>query len=118
MLHPKHHVTRDVYDLSCERVVKCFKRFDTVVVWFSGGKDSTVALHVTLDAAASLNKHAEIAFFDEEAIPPQTVEYCERVRQLHPDRFHWLSVPIKHRNACSRSSPWWYPWAPEDESKW
>jgi len=118
MLHKKHHVTRDVYDLSCERVTKCLKKFDTVVVWFSGGKDSTVALHVTMDAAKALNKTPQIAFFDEEAIPPETVEYCERVRQIYPAQFHWLCVPIKHRNACSRSSPWWYPWGRESKDLW
>jgi predicted phosphoadenosine phosphosulfate sulfurtransferase len=30
----------------------------------------------------------------------------------------WLCLPVKHRNACSRRHPWWYPWAPEAEDKW
>lgn len=118
-IHPKFAVTRDVYDLSCERMAKIFKRFDTVVVWFSGGKDSTVCLHVALDAAAALGRlPLNVAHFDEEAIPVETVEYVERVRQTQPVDLKWLCVPIKHRNACSRTSPWWYPWAPEDRALW
>ena len=116
---PKHHLTRDVYDLACERVAKCFKKFDTPVVWFSGGKDSTAVLHVAMDVAVALNKPApHVAFFDEEVIPPETVEYCDRVRRTQRVRFHWLCLPIKHRNACSSKSPWWYPYDPDCPELW
>jgi predicted phosphoadenosine phosphosulfate sulfurtransferase len=27
-------------------------------------------------------------------------------------------VPVKHRNACSRDHPYWWPWAPEAEELW
>lgn len=115
----KHHVTRDVYDLACERMVKCYKQFDTVGVLFSGGKDSTIVLHVAIDVARALNKlPVEVAYFDEEAIPPDTNDYVRRTYQSQPINLKWLCVPIKHRNACSQSSPWWYPWAPEDEAIW
>ena len=118
-IHKKHAVSRDVYDLACERAVKCFKNFDTTVVWFSGGKDSTVALHVTLDAAKALNKlPLHVAFWDEEVIPPDTVDYCERVMRTQPVKFNWLCLPIKHRNACSSRFPWWYPFDPNCPELW
>jgi predicted phosphoadenosine phosphosulfate sulfurtransferase len=111
VVHKKHVLTRDVWDLACERAAKCFKRFDTVAVWFSGGKDSTATLHVMLEAARALNRlPLQVAFWDEEAIPPDTVEYCERVRATLPVEFKWLCLEIQHRNACSTTSPWWYPW--------
>lgn len=56
--------------------------------------------------------------FDEEAIPPETVEYMARVASEPDIRFRWYCVPIAHRNACSRSSSVWYPWAEEDRDKW
>lgn len=117
-LAKKFHVSRDVYDLSCERMVKVFKRSDTVVVWFSGGKDSTVVLHVAVDTAKALGKRVRVAFFDEEVIPPETVEYCDRVRQSQPVDFDWLCLPIKHRNACSSRFPWWYPFDPACPELW
>lgn len=119
MIHKKHQVTRDVWDLACERAATCFKRFDTVALFFSGGKDSTAALHVLIEAARALHRlPLQVAFYDEEAIPPDTVDYCARVRATLPVAFQWLCVPIQCRNACSTRSPWWYPWEPELEAKW
>jgi predicted phosphoadenosine phosphosulfate sulfurtransferase len=43
------------------------------------------------------------------------------VRRVSRDpriRFKWLCVPIKHRNACSRVEPYWYPWLEEDRHRW
>lgn len=30
----------------------------------------------------------------------------------------WYCLPLRHRNACSRRHPWWWPWAPEAEDRW
>ena len=27
-------------------------------------------------------------------------------------------IPVTHRNACSSDSPWFYPWAPEEQDLW
>lgn len=57
-------------------------------------------------------------YFDEEAIPLETVEYVARVAATPEVRMRWFCLPIEHRNACSRSSPWWHPWAPEERHLW
>ena len=86
-----------------------YQRFDTVVVSFSGGKDSTVCLHLALEAAAATGKLPVLAYFwDEEAIHPETIEYVERIRSRADVKLTWLCLPVKHRNACSRRSPYWY----------
>jgi predicted phosphoadenosine phosphosulfate sulfurtransferase len=56
--------------------------------------------------------------FDEEAIPPETVEYMARVAARPDIRFDWYCVPIQHRNACSPVEPYWYCWEPEQRAKW
>lgn len=118
-IHKKHAVTRDVHDLACSRLEHCFKTFDTVAVFFSGGKDSTVCLNLAIEVARALGKlPLQAMTYDEEAIPPETAEYCRRVVDTQPLVFQWLCLPIKSRNACSRKSPWWYPWAEEDRAKW
>jgi predicted phosphoadenosine phosphosulfate sulfurtransferase len=115
----KKTIGADVLTMARGRFQDMYRRFDRCVVSFSGGKDSTVVLNLALEAAAEAGRLPVEAFFwDEEAIHPETVEYVERVRQDPRVSLRWLCLPVKHRNGCSRRSPWWYPWAPEDEEKW
>jgi predicted phosphoadenosine phosphosulfate sulfurtransferase len=115
----KSWLERNVYQAALERIELLYKRMDTVVVSFSGGKDSTVCLHLALEAAAALGKLPIHAYFwDEEAIHPETIQYVERVRQRGDVVLKWLCMPIKHRNACSRRSPYWYCWDPKHEDLW
>lgn len=115
----QRRVDASCYDLAVERVEKCFDRFDKVVVSFSGGKDSTACLHIALDAAERRGcLPLEVVSFDEEAIPPDTVEYMARVAARPDVNFRWYCVPIQHRNACSERQPVWYTWGEEDRDKW
>jgi len=110
----------NVWEESLKRIDHCYDLFDNVEVMFSGGKDSTILLHATEEVAESRGKlPVKVIFLDEEAIPTQTIDYVKRVREK-TDRFNmdWYCLPMKHRNACSRSSPWWYCWAPEEEELW
>jgi len=112
-------VNESCYDLAIRRLRLCFDRFDKVVVAFSGGKDSTVCVKLAQMVAKEMGKlPLDVFTFDEEAIPPETVEYMTRVAADPEIRFHWYCLPVAHRNACSRKSPTWYPWAPEDRDKW
>jgi predicted phosphoadenosine phosphosulfate sulfurtransferase len=109
----------NVYEAARRRFIELFDRFDKVVVSFSGGKDSTVCLNLALEVAEQMGKlPLDVYFWDEEAIHPETIEYVERVRRDPRVRFKWLCIPIKHRNACSRKEPYWYPWNPADKDKW
>ena len=47
----KQKVDKSVLDLAYERLNSVFDHFDTVSVSFSGGKDSTVCLNLTLEVA-------------------------------------------------------------------
>ena len=69
-VHKKKEIDRNVYDLALERIRRTYDIFDNVVVMFSGGKDSTVCLNLTLQIAKERNKlPLDVYFFDEEAIP-------------------------------------------------
>ncbi len=115
----KEPAGRGVLDLALERIDHAYGLYDRMIVAFSGGKDSTAVLNLTLEVAAHRGRlPVPVVFYDEEAIAPHTHDYVDRVRADERVDLTWLCVPIKHRNGCSRSSPFWYPWAQEDEALW
>ena len=115
----KEVVNKSVLDLAYERLNNVFDQFDTVSVSFSGGKDSTICLNLTLEVARQRNRlPLDVVHWDEEAIPYQTEEYVRRVAKEPDINLRWLCVPVIHRNACSRKEPYWYPWAEEVKDKW
>jgi len=114
---------QDVYTLALERTATIMERFDNIRVAFSGGKDSTAVLNIALEVAHSdprFERHLPLraCFFDEEAIPLETEEYVRRMGQRDDIALEWYCLPVKHRNACSREFPYWWPWAPEARDKW
>jgi predicted phosphoadenosine phosphosulfate sulfurtransferase len=115
----KSFTTRNVKEAAIDRIRYLFSSYDKISVSFSGGKDSTACLHLTLDEAKRRNKlPVRVIFFDEECIGPPTVEYVERVRHWPGVALEWYCVPVRHRNACSNTSPWWKCWDPDVKHLW
>jgi predicted phosphoadenosine phosphosulfate sulfurtransferase len=118
-LYKRQFIAANVFDKALERINLLYDRFDKVVVSFSGGKDSTACLNMTLMVARERGKlPLDVYHFDEEAIHPETVEYVDRIRRNPEIRLRWYCIPVEHRNACSRKQPYWYPWLPADRHKW
>lgn len=118
-IRKKKVVDEDVWSLTLKRMRHIYDLFDEVVVSFSGGKDSTAVLNVAMAVAEERGRlPVRAIFYDEEAIPWQTVEYAQRVAADPRIALEWYCLPLECRNACSRSDPTWYPWAPEDRDKW
>ena len=115
----KEYLEQNVYEKALERIRYCYQRFDQVYVNFSGGKDSTTVLNLTIEVARELGKlPVKAIFWDEEAIHPPTVEYVERVRDNPDVELIWYALPVVHRNACSNEQPFWTCWGEEDRAKW
>ncbi|WP_128381260.1 DUF3440 domain-containing protein [Streptomyces cavernae] len=119
----RKHLSVDVYTLALERTAYILDNHDRVQVMFSGGKDSTAVLNVALEVAHSdprFERHLPLStiFFDEEAIPQETADYVARTFARPDIAGEWYCLPVQHRNACSRTHPYWWPWAPEDEERW
>lgn len=108
-----------VLEAARQRTAWIFDHFDHVVVNCSGGKDSTVVLHLALEEATRRGRlPLEVIFLDQEAEWQATVDYV-RVVQAMPDvRLHWLQCPIRLSNGTSMDDPWLYCWAPEREAEW
>lgn len=115
----KSYETRDVWDAAVARMRITYDRFDRVFVSFSGGKDSTAVLNVAMHVARERDRlPLDVLFIDEEAIPPDTVEYVERLRARPDIRLIWSCVPTRNRNACSYHQPWWLSWNPDEQDRW
>lgn len=111
-------IEKSVWEMALERTARAFDLFDTVVVSFSGGKDSTVCLNLALDEARRRKQRLKVMFFDEEAIPYETEDYVRRVSQIPDIDLDWWCLPVKHRNGCSSEDSEWYCWAPEAKDLW
>lgn len=114
----------DVYTLAKQRMRIAMDRFDKLIVSFSGGKDSTAVVNVALEVIHESPeweaKHLplRVVFYDEEALAQETEDYVRRVSQRPDVALEWYCLPVQHRNAASRHSPFWYPWDPEMEHLW
>jgi predicted phosphoadenosine phosphosulfate sulfurtransferase len=112
-------VEQDCYNAALDRIRRLYDMFDKVVVSFSGGKDSTCVLNTALAVAHERRRlPLDVYFVDEEACYPETIEYVERVAARNDVRLKWVCLPIEHRNACSRSQPWWNCWDPKAKDRW
>lgn len=108
----------NVYDAALERIRHAFATHETVVVSFSGGKDSTVVLELSLHVARELNRlPLAVWMFDDEIIDPDTTAHAASVA-LRPDvTFRHYCLPIRH-TLRSQHRTHWYTWDPDERHVW
>ncbi len=118
-IRSKEYQAENVLEAALARIRQCYEQFDMVYVSFSAGKDSTALLACTIAVARELNRlPVQVVFVDEEAIHPPTVDYANRMRNNPEVKLDWYCLPVKHRNACSKASPHWYPWRESERALW
>lgn len=103
-----------------QRIAWVFDRFPRIYVSFSGGKDSTVMLHLVAAEARRRQRKIGLLFVDLEAQYKLTIEHVETCYRLYADIIepHWVALPIKLRNAVSQFEPRWLCWDPWAQEKW
>ena len=84
---PKVKLGLNVYQAAIERIKWTFDNFDKIYLSFSGGKDSTVMLHLVMDEAIKRNKKIGVLFIDLEG---KTIE-------LNPNQGTTISKGVMHR---------------------
>lgn len=107
----KIYLRQNVLEAGLDRVRRIFDLFPDVVVNFSGGKDSTVTLHLALQVAEERGRlPLPVLFIDQEAEWQHVVDYIRRVMADPRIKPLWFQGPFKIFNATSGADPWLYCW--------
>ena len=110
----------NVLEAAKKRVVYIFDHFRKIYLSFSGGKDSTVMLHLVMDEAKKRNQKIGILFVDLEGQYKLTIEHIEAMRALYKDNtaWFWCCLPIALSNGVSQYQPKWQCWDPDKKDIW
>lgn len=116
----KEYQTYSVLTAARERVKIAFDEFERIYVSFSGGKDSTVMMHLVMEEAIKRNRKVGIFILDLEAQYADTISHIERMVEFYKDHIdlHWIAVPMLLRNAVSNFDPKWVCWDEDKKDIW
>lgn len=110
---------RTVLEAALDRIRWLFDEFETIIVGFSGGKDSTVTLGLALQVAREKGRlPLKVMFLDQEAEWQSTIDIVQQVMESPEVDPLWFQIPIRLFNATSTTEHWLYCWDAKDEDRW
>lgn len=117
---PKKSLGYDVLTGATRRIAWTFDKFERIYVSFSGGKDSTVMLHLVMNEAMKRGVKVGVMFVDLEGQYKLTIEHIQRCFDMYRDHIEpfWCCLPIHLRNAVSVYQEFWKCWEPGKEDIW
>lgn len=110
----------DVLTATRQRIAWTFDQFPRIYISYSGGKDSTVLLHLVMEEARRRERRVGVLFVDLEAQYRLTIEHIEECYRLYAEHLEpfWVALPLNLRNAVSVYEPQWRCWDPERRADW
>jgi predicted phosphoadenosine phosphosulfate sulfurtransferase len=110
----------NVLEAARQRVRYAFNHFERVYVSFSGGKDSSVMLHLVMEEAVKRRRRVGVLLIDLEAQYKLTIEHAKEMFAMYGEHIepYWVCLPIKLRNSVSNYEPVWCAWDPEKKDQW
>lgn len=117
---PKKFIGKDVLTAARERISYVFDNFPRIYASFSGGKDSTVMLHLVMDEAIKRRRKVGVMFIDWECQFTLTIDHIRSMFQKYEAHIepYWISIPIRTWNGCSMHEPEWVCWEEGKEALW
>lgn len=116
----KRYRQANVLEASRERIRVVFDSFERIYVAFSGGKDSSIMLHLVMDEAIKRGRTVGVMYIDFEAQYADTVTHVEEMYRMYRDNIdpHWICMPMLLRNAVTNYEPRWMCWDPDKRDIW
>lgn len=110
----------DVLAAAHQRIAWVFDNIPRIYVSFSGGKDSTVMLHLVMDEAIKRGQTVGVLFVDLEGQYKLTIDHVQEMYDLYHEHIepYWVALPIHLRNAVSQYEPHWVCWEQGREADW
>lgn len=110
----------NVLDAARQRISWVFDVFPRVYISFSGGKDSSVMLHLVMDEAVKRNKKVGVLFVDLEGQYKLTIDHIQECYDMYKEYIepYWIALPLHLRNAVSMYEHHWVCWQPDREKDW
>jgi len=120
MAESKTPIGIDVLTAARQRISHVFDTFSRICVSFSGGKDSSVMLHLVMDEAIKRGRKVGVLFIDLEAQYQLTIAHVAEMFSMYTDHIepYWVALPISLRNAVSQYEPKWKCWDTERIGDW
>ncbi len=117
---PKIYLNNSVLDAAKERINYAFDNFEKITISFSGGKDSTVMLHLVMDEAIKRKKKVGLLFIDLEGQYKLTIDHIIECYKLYAEHVepYWVCLPIHLRNAVSVYETFWMCWDADKKDSW
>jgi len=116
----KVYLNENVYDATVKRLNFVFSEFNNIIISFSGGKDSGILLHLTMDYIKRnhIKTKPILLHQDMEAQYQATTDYVISMFELYKDRTepYLFCLPIGTKAATNNRQEYWYTWddtAPE-----
>lgn len=116
----KIYLEKNVLEAAEERLHWIFDNFRRVCVSFSGGKDSTVLLHLAIKIALERGRlPVEVLFIDWEAQYKATIDHImEMLADPEETKAWWVCLPLSTDNGSSMHDPLWTSWDPAKKDIW
>lgn len=116
----KKYQKESVLQASITKIEKAFDSFEKLYVSFSGGKDSTVMLHLVLQEAKKRGIKVGVLIIDLEAQYSDTIKHIDQIVTQYSENIdlHWVCGELLLRNAVSNYQPRWICWDEENKEIW
>lgn len=104
------YLTTDVLTAARQRTAWLYREFPTIIVNYSGGKDSTVALALAIEAATAAGRLPVHALFvDQETEWASTIDLMRATAADPRVHLHWLQAPLNLTNTAAGAFTAWDP---------
>lgn len=116
----KIYQEHSVLEAAKNRISETFDTLERLYISFSGGKDSTVMMHLVCQEARRRGRKVGVLIIDLEAQYTATIDHVNNMVNEYADciDLHWFCGELLLRNAVSDFEPKWVCWDADKKDLW